>query len=130
MQSIDPSSDPATMAQHSHTVPPPNPPLPTPSIHPPQNTTPDDVHICEAYLAFLRSNGNNSEYWRVLTGALRLLCLLRCVCCIVPAALLHFARPGALQLRVLVPRCWQQTQRQKPNTEVDLCRPCCKHRRA
>lgn len=34
-----------------------------------QNTTPDDVHICEAYLAFLRSDGNNSEYWRVLTGA-------------------------------------------------------------
>ncbi|PRW33076.1 alpha-glucan water chloroplastic [Chlorella sorokiniana] len=33
------------------------------------NTTPDDIHICEAYLAFLRSNGNNSEYWRVLTEA-------------------------------------------------------------
>lgn len=34
----------------------------------PQNTTPDDVPICEAYLAFLRSNGDNVTFWRVLTG--------------------------------------------------------------
>lgn len=34
-----------------------------------QNTTPDDVPICEAYLAFLRANGDSGEYWRVLTGA-------------------------------------------------------------
>ncbi|KAL4448876.1 hypothetical protein ABPG77_007593 [Micractinium sp. CCAP 211/92] len=33
------------------------------------NTTPDDVPICEAYLAFLRSNGDNGAYWRVLTEA-------------------------------------------------------------
>lgn len=30
------------------------------------NTTPDDVVICEAYLAFLRSGGDNAAYWRVL----------------------------------------------------------------
>lgn len=30
------------------------------------NTTPDDVAICEAYLAFLKSNMNIREYWRVL----------------------------------------------------------------
>jgi len=30
------------------------------------NTTPDDIVICEAYLAFLRSNMDLSEYWRVL----------------------------------------------------------------
>ena len=35
-----------------------------------QNTTPDDVPICEAYLAFLRANGDQSAYWRVLSGAL------------------------------------------------------------
>jgi len=33
------------------------------------NTTPDDVPICEAYLAFLQSNGNISAYWRVLSDA-------------------------------------------------------------
>eukprot|EP00873_Tetraselmis_striata_P000762 jgi/Tetstr1/421026/TSEL_012071.t1 len=31
------------------------------------NTTPDDVGICEAYLAFLRGNGDNGAYWRVLS---------------------------------------------------------------
>lgn len=53
-------------------LPPPHPIhflSPRPSLIHAQNTTPDDIHICEAYLAFLRSNGNNSEYWRVLTGA-------------------------------------------------------------
>lgn len=33
------------------------------------NTTPDDVHICEAYLAFLESGGNKGAYWRVLSDA-------------------------------------------------------------
>ncbi|MEW5309696.1 MAG: hypothetical protein WDW38_001561 [Sanguina aurantia] len=33
------------------------------------NTTPDDVPICQAYLAFLESRGNNGAYWRVLTDA-------------------------------------------------------------
>lgn len=33
------------------------------------NTTPDDVPICKAYLAFLRSNGDNGTYWRVLSDA-------------------------------------------------------------
>eukprot|EP00798_Chlamydomonas_sp_ICE-L_P029012 gene29012-32203_t len=31
------------------------------------NTTPDDVPICEAYLAFLESNGNRDCYWHVLS---------------------------------------------------------------
>ena len=31
------------------------------------NTTPDDIVICEAYLAFLKSDMDISEYWRVLT---------------------------------------------------------------
>lgn len=52
--------------------------LPTPqtcafwqhTLHPLQNnTTPDDVPICEAYLAFLQSNGSLGEYWRVLSDA-------------------------------------------------------------
>lgn len=30
------------------------------------NTTPDDIPICEAYIAFLEANGDRSEYWRVL----------------------------------------------------------------
>lgn len=30
------------------------------------NTTPDDIGICEAYLAFLRAGGDNGAYWRVL----------------------------------------------------------------
>ncbi len=30
------------------------------------NTTPDDVVICEAYLGFLRSNGNLDEFYRIL----------------------------------------------------------------
>lgn len=30
------------------------------------NTTPDDIGICEAYLAFLRANGDNGAYWAVL----------------------------------------------------------------
>lgn len=33
------------------------------------NTTPDDVPICRAYLAFLRANGDNGAYWRVLSDA-------------------------------------------------------------
>lgn len=33
------------------------------------NTTPDDVPICEAYLAFLSSEGNKDAYWRVLSDA-------------------------------------------------------------
>jgi hypothetical protein len=33
------------------------------------NTTPDDVPICDAYLAFLREHGNNGAYWRVLSDA-------------------------------------------------------------
>jgi len=33
------------------------------------NTTPDDVPICEALLAFLKSGGNKQEYWRVLGAA-------------------------------------------------------------
>ena len=33
------------------------------------NTTPDDVPICEAYIAFLESNGNREAYWRVLSDA-------------------------------------------------------------
>ena len=33
------------------------------------NTTPDDVPICEAYLAFLAGNGDNGAYWRVLSDA-------------------------------------------------------------
>lgn len=33
------------------------------------NTTPDDIPICEAYLAFLESNGNVGVYWRVLSDA-------------------------------------------------------------
>lgn len=31
------------------------------------NTTPDDVGICEAYLAFLRSNGDMGSYWGTLS---------------------------------------------------------------
>jgi alpha-glucan,water dikinase len=30
------------------------------------NSTPDDIIICEAYLAFLHSNGNLDEFWRVI----------------------------------------------------------------
>lgn len=33
------------------------------------NTTPDDVPICEAYLAFLRAHGDVGAYWRVLSDA-------------------------------------------------------------
>ncbi|GAB4820070.1 hypothetical protein N2152v2_007116 [Parachlorella kessleri] len=33
------------------------------------NTTPDDVPICEAYLAFLEGNGDRGAYWRVLSEA-------------------------------------------------------------
>jgi alpha-glucan,water dikinase len=32
------------------------------------NTTPDDVVICEAYLAFLRSNGDRATFYRTLEG--------------------------------------------------------------
>lgn len=31
------------------------------------NTTPDDVPICQAYIAFLESNGNLGAYWRTLS---------------------------------------------------------------
>jgi alpha-glucan,water dikinase len=30
------------------------------------NSTPDDIIICEAYLAFLHSNGSLDEFWRVI----------------------------------------------------------------
>ena len=33
------------------------------------NTTPDDVAICEAFIAFLKSNGDNGAYWSVLSDA-------------------------------------------------------------
>ncbi|GFH15445.1 R1 protein, alpha-glucan water dikinase, partial [Haematococcus lacustris] len=33
------------------------------------NTTPDDVPICEAYLAYLESNGSMAAYWRTLSDA-------------------------------------------------------------
>lgn len=33
------------------------------------NTTPDDIAICEAYIAFLEANGDNGAYWRVLSDA-------------------------------------------------------------
>ncbi len=33
------------------------------------NTTPDDVAICEAYIAFLESGGDRGAYWRVLSDA-------------------------------------------------------------
>ena len=33
------------------------------------NTTPDDVPICEALLAYLRSGGDMSKYWARLTAA-------------------------------------------------------------
>ena len=32
------------------------------------NTTPDDIPICEALLAYLKSGGNMSKYWEVLTN--------------------------------------------------------------
>ncbi len=31
------------------------------------NTTPDDIVICEAFIAFLEGNGDNGAYWRHLT---------------------------------------------------------------
>lgn len=31
------------------------------------NTTPDDVIICEAYIKFLEGNGDNGSYWAHLT---------------------------------------------------------------
>jgi alpha-glucan,water dikinase len=31
------------------------------------NTTPDDIPICEALLAFLKSGGDKAKYWEVLT---------------------------------------------------------------
>ena len=31
------------------------------------NTTPDDIHICEAVLSYLKSGGNIKNYWEVLT---------------------------------------------------------------
>ena len=33
------------------------------------NTTPDDVAICEAFIAFLTSGGDRSVYWGVLSDA-------------------------------------------------------------
>lgn len=32
------------------------------------NTTPDDIPICEALLAYLRSGGDMSKYWQVLSA--------------------------------------------------------------
>ena len=31
------------------------------------NTTPDDIVICEAFIIFLENNGDNGAYWRHLT---------------------------------------------------------------
>lgn len=58
-----------TLRVHS---PPPSLPLkPAPPLCRHQklhnNTTPDDVPICQAYLAFLESNGDEGRYWRVLS---------------------------------------------------------------
>ncbi len=41
------------------------------------NTTPDDIGICEAYIAFLKADGDNGVYWRVLSdhGAPAHICL-------------------------------------------------------
>ena len=33
------------------------------------NTTPDDVAICEAYIAFLKAGGDKGAYWSVLSDA-------------------------------------------------------------
>ena len=33
------------------------------------NTTPDDVPICEAFIAFLEAKGDNGTYWRILSDA-------------------------------------------------------------
>jgi hypothetical protein len=33
------------------------------------NTTPDDVAICEAYIKFLESGGDNGAYWSMLSDA-------------------------------------------------------------
>lgn len=33
------------------------------------NTTPDDVAICEAYIAFLQNKGDVSAYWKVMSDA-------------------------------------------------------------
>ena len=33
------------------------------------NTTPDDVAICEAFIAFLQSGGDRGAYWGVLSDA-------------------------------------------------------------
>ena len=33
------------------------------------NTTPDDIPICEALLAYLKSGGNMAKYWEILTAA-------------------------------------------------------------
>ena len=33
------------------------------------NTTPDDVAICEAYIAFLEAGADNGVYWKVLSDA-------------------------------------------------------------
>ena len=35
------------------------------------NTTPDDIVICEAFLAFTRADGDVGEYWRVLGKAVQ-----------------------------------------------------------
>ena len=32
------------------------------------NTTPDDIPICEALLAYLKSGGDMSKYWQVLSA--------------------------------------------------------------
>ena len=33
------------------------------------NTTPDDVAICEAFIAFLKAGGDRGAYWSVLSDA-------------------------------------------------------------
>jgi hypothetical protein len=47
------------------------------------NTTPDDIGICEAYLAFLRAGGDNGTYWRVLDSHGQLICPDFCICTVI-----------------------------------------------
>ena len=42
------------------------------------NTTPDDVAICEAFIAFLKSSGDNGAYWSVLSDAGKLIASHAC----------------------------------------------------
>lgn len=45
------------------------------------NTTPDDVTICEAYIAFLERGGDNGVYWKILSDAGQLQSQGRGACC-------------------------------------------------